>query len=325
MQVDHHELKQFHVSSAPYARSGELDAFLEAYGRSILRFEIEPVDGHPLQFDFMLRSLPDFAVASGMRSPMHIWRTKELVDNDDILLVVVTSGAGELGQHGRVAAISNGEAAWMNGTSASFAIPKSSHTVTYRFRRDLLRPHIRDLDDLMIRPIAGDSLVLRLLTGYSRVLNDESALATADLRRAVTVHMHELAVLLLGGRAEVHAVDGIRAARLKALKDDILQRIAQSSLSVAEIAASQQISERYIRQLFASEETTFTDFVREARLDRAHHMLTDLSPSQRPINAIAYESGFGDLSYFNRVFRQRYKMTPSDARKQAKQQNGARR
>ena len=108
MQVDHHELKQFRVSSAPYAKSGELDAFLEAYGRSILRFEIEPVDGHPLQFDFVLRSLPDFAVASGVRSPMHIWRTKELVDNDDILLVVVTSGAGELGQHGRVAAISDG-------------------------------------------------------------------------------------------------------------------------------------------------------------------------------------------------------------------------
>ncbi|OAF11572.1 AraC family transcriptional regulator [Bradyrhizobium neotropicale] len=321
MTVDDNELIQFRVSSVPYAKSGELDAFREAYGRRILRFDIEPLDEHPLQFDFVLRSLPNFAMASGSRSPMRIWRTRELVDNDDILLVAVARGAGELGQHGRVAALGDGGAALMNGAPASFVIPTSSQTITYRFSRDLLRPHIRNLDDLVIRPIAGGNQVLRLLTGYSGVLNDQNALATADLRRAITAHMHDLAVLLLGGKAEPHLTSGLRAARLKALKDDILQRIGQGTLSVDEIARSQQISERYIRRLLADDGTTFTDFVREARLARAWRMLTDASQHYRPIHAIAYESGFADLSYFNRAFRRRFDMTPSDARAVARRQN----
>jgi len=36
------------------------------------------------------------------------------------------------------------------------------------------------------------------------------------------------------------------------------------------------------------------------------------------IGAIALRVGFGDLSYFNRTFRRRYGMTPSDARAQAR-------
>jgi AraC-like DNA-binding protein len=213
----------------------------------------------------------------------------------------------------------DGEAALMtNGMPASFVIPTSSHTITYRFSRDLLRPYLPNLDDLVTRPIRRNQ-VLRLLVSYSGVLNDQRSLATAELRRTVTAHMHHLAVLLLGGKAEAHLVDGVRAARLKALKDDILSRIAQSSLSVGEIARSQQISERYIRQLFGSEGTTFTDFVREARLARAYRALTDSSQRHRPIHVIAYENGFGDLSYFNRVFRRRYGMSPSDARAHARQ------
>jgi AraC-like DNA-binding protein len=34
---------------------------------------------------------------------------------------------------------------------------------------------------------------------------------------------------------------------------------------------------------------------------------------------IAYDCGFGDVSYFNRVFRRRYGAAPSDVRAQARQ------
>ena len=37
-------------------------------------------------------------------------------------------------------------------------------------------------------------------------------------------------------------------------------------------------------------------------------------PSVTHIGAIALEAGFGDISHFNRRFKQRYAMTPSDLR-----------
>ena len=67
--------------------------------------------------------------------------------------------------------------------------------------------------------------------------------------------------------------------------------------------------------LFESEGTTFTEYVLEQRLTCAYHMLADSARHDWTISAIAFEVGFGNLSYFNRVFRRRFGMTPSDARR----------
>jgi AraC-like DNA-binding protein len=66
--------------------------------------------------------------------------------------------------------------------------------------------------------------------------------------------------------------------------------------------------------LFENEGTTFTEFVRNARLKRAYRMLIDPCLADRTISAIAFDTGFSDLSYFNRVFRRRFGETPSDVR-----------
>jgi AraC-like DNA-binding protein len=322
--MERDELIELRLSTEPFAKSGQIDAFLEVWSRHILRMEMDSVDGQPLELDMRIRSLPDFAMAAGALSPMRNRHTTGLIDNDDLVLVVVEKGTAEVSQYGRAATIGDGDAALTaNGAPASLLGLKPCRVINYRFSRKLLLPQLPQVDDLVARPIAKDNPALRLLVGYAGVLNDQRELATAELRRAVSTHMHDLAALLLGGKAEPQLAEGLRAARLQAVKEDILQRIAQSSLSVSEIARSQQISERYLSKLFATDGTTFTDFVREARLARAHRMLIDPAQDHRPIYAIAYENGFGDLSYFNRTFRQRYNMTPSEARELARRDNGA--
>jgi AraC-like DNA-binding protein len=42
--------------------------------------------------------------------------------------------------------------------------------------------------------------------------------------------------------------------------------------------------------------------------------IADPLQDSRAIGTIAYEAGFGDLSYFNRAFRRRYGATPSNIR-----------
>jgi AraC-like DNA-binding protein len=50
------------------------------------------------------------------------------------------------------------------------------------------------------------------------------------------------------------------------------------------------------------------------RLARAHRLLCELGTSQTAISVIAYDVGFGDLSYFNRRFRRQYGRTPREVR-----------
>jgi AraC-like DNA-binding protein len=73
--------------------------------------------------------------------------------------------------------------------------------------------------------------------------------------------------------------------------------------------------------LFESAGTTFTEYVLEQRLTRAHHMLNS-ALHDWTIGAIAFEVGFSNLSYFNRAFRRRFGMTPSDARRAGREATG---
>ena len=55
------------------------------------------------------------------------------------------------------------------------------------------------------------------------------------------------------------------------------------------------------------------------RLARAHRMLSDPRFVDRSVTSIAFDVGFGNLSYFNRVFRRSYGATPSDVRASARE------
>ena len=75
-----------------------------------------------------------------------------------------------------------------------------------------------------------------------------------------------------------------------------------------------------MQRLFAWSGATFTAFVLEQRLSLAYRLLGDPGCFHRKVSDIAYSSGFGDLSYFNREFRRRFGNAPNairDARKAA--------
>jgi transcriptional regulator GlxA family with amidase domain len=107
---------------------------------------------------------------------------------------------------------------------------------------------------------------------------------------------------------------GLAAARLREIKSDIAANLSRDLLSVMDIALRQRVTPRYVQLLFENEGTTFSEYVRNARLNRAYRMLMDPLLADRSISAIAFDTGFNDLSYFNKAFRRRFGGTPSDVR-----------
>src|SRR5262249_48472759 len=101
-------------------------------------------------------------------------------------------------------------------------------------------------------------------------------------------------------------------------KADILAHLGMRDLSLDTVAKRHGISPIYVRKLFEGDDTSFTQFVRDERLARAHRLLSDPRFANRSIAALALEAVFGDLSYFNRAFRRRFGVSPSDVRAVAK-------
>jgi AraC-like DNA-binding protein len=77
------------------------------------------------------------------------------------------------------------------------------------------------------------------------------------------------------------------------------------------------VSPRYIHMLFEAEGKTFTEYVHEQRLGKAHRMLISPAYAATRIGDIAYAVGFSEQSTFNRLFRQAFGATPSEIRQGA--------
>lgn len=60
----------------------------------------------------------------------------------------------------------------------------------------------------------------------------------------------------------------------------------------------------------------FGEYLRQMRLNYAENLLRS---SIIPVTEVAYESGFGSLSYFSRCFHEKYDISPQDYRKQYKE------
>jgi AraC-like DNA-binding protein len=160
---------------------------------------------------------------------------------------------------------------------------------------------------------------------YLNLLKADHTLTTPELRRAVVTHVYDLVALALGATRDTTAqarTGGVRAARLNAIKDYIAEHLGRSDLSVGIVAARQGVTPRYVQLLFENEGTTFSAYVLGQRLARAQRMLSDPRHASWSITTVAYEAGFGDLSYFDRAFRSRYGARPSDFRDAARREQG---
>jgi AraC-like DNA-binding protein len=175
-----------------------------------------------------------------------------------------------------------------------------------------------DLDDAITRPIRRDCPLLQLLKKYLKVIQDRAFAATPELEHVLAAHIHDLIGFIIGGMRESSALserNGMGAARLQALKADILSNINGGRLSLQEVAARQGISTSYVRKLFQASGTSFTKFALDQRLLEAHRRLTSPHFADHSISQIALSVCFDDLSYFNRAFRRRFGQAPSAIRR----------
>jgi AraC-like DNA-binding protein len=246
-------------------------------------------------------------------------------DNDDLFLLVNQRGRMLVTQRGVELDVAEGEATLVTCAEPMTLLrPEGGRQLCVRLPYEGLGALAPRLDDAIGRRLSASTDPLGLLTGYLHGLQDVDEMATAaGASRLVVQHVLDLTALVVGASAEAKAMvagRGVRAARLKALKAYVMQRLAD--VSIDEAARAHGISVRYVRRLFEDEGRTFSDYVIDQRAAWVHAALLSPITRDQSIAALAFEAGFGDLSHFNRAFRRRYHATPSEVRAAAVQDAG---
>ncbi len=313
-------------STTDFPEHDRVAIWREVIGRKIVRIDIEPLGEHPFQVEATLRGLPELGIMSAEMSPFRLERSPGLVadGNDDLRLAVNLSGREIVFQRGREALLDPGDAVLVSmGECGSIVRPSAGRRIGFNIPRKAIASLVADIDATCARSIPRDTPALRLLIAYLGILRDETALATPQLRRAVAFHIHDLVALAIGATKDAQALvqgRGARAARLHAIKADVVANLGRGDLSIEVVAQRHHLGVRYVQRLFESDGTTFSDFVLTQRLARARRMLADSRFMDQRVGDIAEACGFADASYFGRRFRQFFSATPSDIRAEAAKQ-----
>ncbi len=294
----------------------------ECLARMGLRYEINPMRDMQLEVDLGLNLLSDVQIASGNMHGSCNRRTRALVedDTDDAALLINFRGPHLIEQRNKEITLGDGEAVLVSSADPSaFSHRAPGGLLALRFPKRRLAPLMRGGEHCYMRHISSDNAALRLLTNYVALTWSEQMTASPELRHLMAAHICDLVAVTIGapGAREAAQGGGVPAARLHAIKQDILATLDQPNLSVTALADRHHCNERYLQRLFEAEGTTFTAYVQEQRLSRAYRLLLDPRRAGEKISAVAYDCGFGDVSYFNRVFRRRYGAAPSDVRARA--------
>jgi AraC-like DNA-binding protein len=308
------------LSTADLPEPDRLAIWREVYGRFIFNVEIDPVGDRTFEAEVALRRLPGAAVSFGWRTPAdyRFGRRQLAVAGDNVVLGIVLKGRARVVQLGRDLAIDQGGGALMTTSDPGYhALYDDGGHLAVQLPRSELSALLPDFESRLMRPFPPNSDALKLIIAYAKAALDLDPGAGHELQRQVAAHLRDLVVFLAGPEreTEVLVARSVAAARLRTIKSEIEARLGQRDLSAETLAATQRISPDYLRKLFRQEDTSFSDYVLLERLKRVHAALVaPVSPGQR-IASIAFQTGFSDLSYFNRAFRRRYGKSPSDVRR----------
>ena len=293
------------------ARKGAVEAALGAHVRSVVDFTKDD----PVAVEMSLRDIAGIHVARLDTSPLRLITPPDTAGR--LYLSFTCAGGGIIDAAGDATTSKPGDANIMcRGRLMTTVVARPSSIISIAVPRDRLEPHLASADN-MIPSTRLSPMAAGLLCSYAISLLDSPLTPNGGEADMFSRHLVDLVALTLGARADAPPApqrEGVRAARRRAIRTDIAANLSSPALSLTWIARRHGVSDAYLRSLFYEEGTSFSDHVRNSRLDTIHAQLSDPLQDGRNIAELALTAGFGDVSWFNHAFRRRFGMRPSDLR-----------
>jgi AraC-like DNA-binding protein len=301
------------------AREGEA-LWQYAMGEIFVPVTIDRVTDHLVGGAIRSHSVGRLMVAEVTSTAQHIRRAESHISRADkayFQVAVVAGGAGRVTQDDRQAELHAGDCVvyetvrpfeWHFDAEWDvwvFSFPVGSVQLDEGKRRSLTA---RQLDGRAGVTGVVSRFLLDLANNIEHLSHEQS--------ERVVAQASDLVVTLLSG--SLNGDDAIRGCVQRSLmlriKDYIEQRLSDPALRPSDIASAVNISTRYLHKLFEEEHRTVSLYIRERRLEQARRALLDSRLEDRSISTIAYGCGFGDLSGFNRAFKDAFAVTPKEIR-----------
>ena len=305
--------------------TADLGTWRHHVSRSFVPLEVE--SDRPGSFRGELRTQHiDRLAMFDIRVTRHsVVRTPELVDRstgDYYKLSLQLRGCSQLLQDSKEALLEPGDMAIYDTTRPYRLVSDDQmrHLVLMVPRDciDLSSDDVRELTATRLPADRAMSQVLRpflLFTAASSGSLRGPSGGLSGLRLAHTTV--DLVTTLLASELDAQ-VDGRdpRVRLLGQIKQFVEANLDDHRLTPRRVAESHYISVRRLHQLFESEGTTVSTWIRTRRLEHCRAMLDDPVHADRPVSEIGARWGLPDAPHFSRVFKAAYGMSPRQFREE---------
>jgi AraC-like DNA-binding protein len=304
-------------------RGARYEHWREEICRGLCNIDIGPGDNADvIDMHCRLANLAPVGIAIGTGSSARIGRSHQTTGDggDAFTFVCDTQSPLPFHHHGKIDAIGKSDVILGDLTQASGATLGDCQKFTALVidRKTLLNAAPM-VENIMFKPLRIADGLGDMIGRYAAMAADAAPFVDAHGRFLMGQHLVDLISLALGTRpddAELARQRGQAQARLALMKSDICANLSVEDLGIDVIARRYGLSTRQAQRAFEHGGITFTDFLLEQRLLLAHKLLLNPANRWRKIGDIAHSAGFAELSYFNRVFRRRFGITPSEVRSQ---------
>jgi AraC-like DNA-binding protein len=298
-------------------------AYRDELARWSCGLELSAKDQSLFHAKLELRRAGAVEIMTNTMSAIDTARTPQLVrDGDEALLVMLLlDGRAVQRQLGEQHELNAGDTVICDSAyPGEFNLVSDSKLLSLKIPRskvDALLPHVSRFAGARLEQ---DPIARRLLSSYLTGTLDVDLNGSMPAAQLHQNHIVDLVALALGTQGEARALVEQRSAqaiRRAAVMREIETSMADPALDAAMVAARLGITVRYVHHLLETTGRTFSEHLLDKRLMRTVELLHDVRQWPRRIADIAFDAGFKDLSYFNRVFRRKYGSTPTDVRQAA--------
>ncbi len=239
---------------------------------------------------------------------------EECITCSDYAVIIITSGTGFFSIDGTV------EEQFQKG-SFSFISSKEYITIkSYRpfeylridFKGLYLKKNLTKFFDVRNIPLTGilSKEDFKCMEYFAKTLHERLSKEKNELSTEYVYCLVEEIIILLSGYSNIEKEQPLNE-RLNSALLYIMENF-KLSISVKDCAKAIGCSDNVLRNMFARNlNITFNKFLNDIRLKYAMQLIIC---TNIPITDVCYESGFNTLSFFSKLFKEKYNIPPKEIR-----------
>jgi AraC-like DNA-binding protein len=246
-------------------------------------------------------------------------RSRRMIEasrHNNFYIGCILAGRATLTQGEHNADLGRGDLAILDSTQEyAIEVPHGFDALWVKVPRYRLEGRLVSINEVMAERINGTSGTgLMASTMLRTALQQAGEISAAQANKVANAILDIVAMSLEDHFKSNYTPKKYAKSLLRRIQEYIDLHLDEEDLSLDSVADAHSMSVRYLNKIFQREGVSTAKWIRMRRLERCRADLEDPAKRHMSISEIGYANGFGNISSFNRAFKDRFGISPKGFR-----------